>query len=603
MKYFCAQCQKAHAVSDIAADLREISRQDITNSISSIFQGSDGVNNLGLYSLSNNLQRFVNAGPLQLIFKKSDIPNYLINARREGQVLSGNFRLTLEWLLNCYRDSETQQDELDGSVPNLDPIIQAYGDRPVYDREIKFFFYTIDGEEVLNYMTAADNDPFTDENGVMLGYLRTCPHCGYHISRAVGRAEEIVVALAGSPRAGKTSCLTAIASSLISGRYRRYGFQMDAFEFDQAWDYMRKEIEWFDRGYAVTKTPVDQQAVPSYSFLVKYFDQKRVLTFVDMPGEFWQSGSGLTREFFIQYAGLYRNIDCVWFFISKLMAYDVDLGDGLQDWQRELMSFSAEDGSIIRMGSAANLSGNFGALKEFLNSYGIPVPPIAVILSKAEMELGQADLTLTEQYGLFPASNKDSVADENQRDIEKLMVVRGNTRALKESEYFRTSEQVREFFRFQNPGICNAVEQHCPRRSYISMAAYGHPAAERSESVVRFADTQPERVFEAVPATPYHEMMPLIWTLSIMGVINVEHPCVYRWRAGLFGRWETEKSEELLAFRYKSFLAKKQDEKLRRAEEDLAAKCRDIGCNLLMCREGKDGRLSYSVTTIEHKRE
>lgn len=607
MKYFCAQCQARHPVTDIAADLRVISQQEITSAIDSLLeQDTEAGNHMERFALYNDLTRFINTnaqGGRALVFKSTEIPKYLENQHRQGKVLSGTFRLTISWLLSEYRKSETvQANQSAGVTEYIDSVDEELGDRPVYEKGIRFFFDTIDGEDVLNYMTDTSNDPFTDDDRIMRGYLRACPHCGYHISRAVGKAEEIVVALAGSPRAGKTSCLTAIASALVSNRYRDYGFTMEPFQFDQSWEDIKKEIEWYDRGYAVTKTPLDLQAVPSYSFLVRFFNQKRVLTFVDMPGEFWQSGSGLTREFFIHYVELYRNIDCVWFFISKLMAYDVDLGDGEQDWQREMMSNSAEDGSLIRQGSAANLNANFAALKDFFDSYGVRMPPIAVILSKMELDLGQNDRELTRNFGVFPVSDgaplSNSLGSENLADIEKVMRETGQkVRALNENTFFIFANQVRNFLREVNLGVCYAVEQNCPRRSYIAMAAYGHPAAKRNNA------SGSERVQTATKATPYHEMFPLIWTLAIMGVIDVVHPCIYSWRAGLFGHMETQNCDEIVnGFRCRTSNGEGKEGKQSVAQEDRAMKLRDIGRNLLMTREKGNGEIKFSVTRIEHKK-
>ena len=611
MKYFCAQCQARHPVTDIAADLRVISQQEIASAIDNLLEQDNEVgNHMERFALFNDLTRFINTnaqGGRSLVFKSTEIPEYLINPRRQGKVLSGTFHLTLGWILSEYRKSESvQENQTTGVTEYIDNIIEEFGVRPVYDKEIHFFFDTIDGEDVLNYMTDASNDPFTDENNIMRGYLRACPHCGYHISRAVGKAEEIVVALAGSPRAGKTSCLTAIASSLASSRYRDYGFSMEPFQFDRSWEDIRKEIEWFDRGYAVTKTPLDLQAVPSYSFLIKYFDQKRVLTFVDMPGEFWQSGNGLTREFFVHYVELYRNIDCVWFFISKLMAYDVDLGNGELEWQRELMNSSAEDGNLIRQGSAANLNANFAALKDFFDSYDVRMPPVAVILSKMEMDLGQTDRDLTQKYGVFPMSDgallTNGVGSENLNDLEKVMCRIGQKdRALSEQDYFIFANQVRKFLREVNMGVCHAIEQNCPRRSYIAMAAYGHPAAERPDLSVSAYDSV--KVQSAIKATPFHEVFPLIWTLAIMGVIDVVHPCVYSWKAGLFGHKETENCDEQISgFRCKTPNKAGREDKRGSANEDRMIILRDVGRNLLMTREKPNGELEYTVTTIQHKK-
>lgn len=615
MNYFCAQCQKRHPIHDIAADLREISRDEIIERVDSIFSiDSDKGNYIARLSLSNNLKRFVNDESLSgsfFLFKSNQISSFLQDAKRVGMVISGRLYLTLEWLIEKYKESGAySEDRENGLEFDLNELSQSEKAMPVFDKKIKFYFKEIEKDEVFDWMEDESGDPFSDENSVMRGYWRACPHCGYRVPRAVGRAEEIVVALAGSPRSGKSSCLVSIASALAANRYADFGLSMENLNDDFMWEELKKEIEWFDKGYAVTKTPPDLKAVPSYSLLVKCFNRKRVLTFVDMPGEFWQTDHGLSPEFFKKYAGIYCNIDCIWFFVSKMTAYSIDLGDGKEAWQQDLILKSSEKGDIIKKSNASNLSANLSSLKERLSAYGLEIPPIAVIISKAEMEISKDDIKNAEDFGLFPAKSNALLTEDivavNLQEIGRLIkpkAGRQKEKIFNELEYFFMANQIREFFRTVNPGFCNAVEENCPFRTYISMSAYGHPAATRSRQERSFgidASNEGENV-KPLPPAPYHEMMPLIWSLAIMGAIEIEHRCIWRWSNFIHQQQSVEGIVNLDEFRYTQLKNKQASAKQKPAEEDRMLANQAVANNLLMRHAGKE-ELLFSRTVFLHKR-
>lgn len=615
MNYFCAQCQKRHPVRDIAADLREISRDEITEQLGMLFDvDSDQESYYERLALSNNLKRFVNTESLSgkyFLFKSYEIGNYLQNMQRNGMVLSGRLYLTLGWLIEKYKESGAYQaDQESSTMLNPDELSAREKNTSIFDKEIKFYFEQVENEEIFNYMTDEHDDPFTDDIKVMRGFQRTCPHCGYHVSRAVGRAEEIVIALAGSPRSGKSSCLVSIASALAAGRYASLGLSLESLNHDTTWEDLKAEIEWFDKGYRVEKTPVTLRTVPSYSLLVQYAKRKRVLTFVDMPGEFWQTGGGLSPEFFKQYAGIYCNIDCIWFFVSKMTAYSIDLGDGSEEWQRDLILKSSEDGSTIKNSNASNLNANLCSLREHLSAYNLQIPPVAVILSKAEMELSGDDVQNCETYGLFPVKDNALITDDivahNMQEMCMLIkpkAGRPQDRIFNELDYFYRANQIREFFRKVNPAFSSAIENNCPFRTYISMSAYGHPAGMREEQkdTFRAKGINIEEVENILSPTPYHEMLPIIWTMAIMGAAEIELRCAWRWRT-FTGRYETsEGSLNLDAFRYRQLLGKAPAVKPGSPEEDKWIAKKSVGENLLMS-QAKDNTLQFTTTTFMHKR-
>lgn len=600
MNYFCAQCQRRHPIHDLAADLRDISREEIAEQLDKIFYTPAGQEeNDKRNALSNNLKKFVRdeeRSGKYFLFKSDEISKYLQKMRRDGYLVTGHLCLTLEWLLDKYEESGAYEADRNASqMPDFDELSLLEKQKPVFDQEINFYFDKIGNEEVLNYMTDDRGDPFTypkdgpNEKKVMRGFLRACPHCGYHVPRAVGRADEIVVALAGSPRAGKSSCLVAIASALASGRYGDFGLSMEIFNNDKSWEELKKEIDSFNEGYAVEKTPVDLKTVPSYSLLVRCGRKRRVLTFVDMPGEFWQTGGGLSTDFYTQYAGIYRNIDCIWFFISKMTAYSLKSGAISKDLIRQ----SSEREEIIQNANADNLRANLSSLREHLSASGQRIPPVAVILSKVEMELGAGDVVHTGRYELFPVENgalitTNEITAKNKEEMNKILkrnAGREDDRVFNEEEYFKRANGVREFFRAQNPGFCKAVEENCPFRTYISMSAYGHPAGIRGEE--RKAEFKSLGISveenDVHQPTPYHEMFPLIWTMAIMGAAKIEHSYVVR-RRDFWGRnTDTPRLVVLEAFRYRrpngNAAAGNQGQ-----IEQLAAK--NVAQNLLMTNPG-----------------
>lgn len=623
MNYFCASCQCKHPVSYIAADLRDIARPDIDERIGEILVENAFEQGIGddILEFAGDLRKFVNTEAKSrkiFLFWPEEVSRHMVGSRMNGMVLQGRFMLDMNWLLGAYDTSgafaERFAENYGKNVPIdrgiLSNISARFGTMPVFDRKLQFYFDYVGDDMVLDHFVDENGEPFYDEKRrLMLGYQRACPVCGRHVSRAVGHGEEVVVALAGSPRAGKSSCLTSVASALSSGHYARFGLSVVPYDHDPSWELLKKEIEWYDRGYAVEKTPTDQRSVPSYSMLVKYYDQRRVLTFVDMPGEFWQSGTGLSAEFFNQYAGLFRNIDCIWFFVSKMTAYFIDLGDGREEWQRRLIEQSAEDTKIIRESSAANLAANLGMLRDHLRAQQSRIPPIAVILTKMEMTLGVDDQRHSTNYGLFPISG--GVAGVNQNEMNKVLKPRPGSsgkgkRVLDEREWFIRANKIRNFFREINPGILSAVEENCPYRCYISMAAYGHPAKPRpktrgengeSDEMERWELQSGMELAEPIPPTPYHEVFPLIWTLTIMGAVEVEHKCIWNWRS-LLGAGKME--EDYLILDRVRFGDVPTGSKYY--ELDKRSATQDVLSNLFMDSASAGSDLKLKISTFKHKR-
>ncbi len=403
MTFFCAKCQKRHDVHEISADMWSIckTKDDQGNSllresfkdrfIELLNSPAVGSNKTDLQSLFNNMLAFLNS-PEPLI---SEVNGWHREARinaffalnqntyksalgttETGSIVSGTYKIRLGVLLNLYArwDQAT-------NVDAISLIPKEWYSEVMHEQELKAYF---GANGVLDKVTDLNNVPFP-EGDTMHGFTHICPHCGHELSRAAGAAEEIVVALAGAPRAGKTACMIAMLSAIQNGACP--GVHIVPVAHDHKWDNLQIEIDYYNRGMKVQKTPDKLTEVPAHSILIQVNDDaktQRVLTIVDMPGEFWQGTSGLTPEFFREYSGIYENIDCIWFVISKAtvsLSHTASIPTYVIE---DLTKNVSEEADIIRLSAPQNLSINLGMLGNQLQK---PMPPIIVIVSKPDYSI------------------------------------------------------------------------------------------------------------------------------------------------------------------------------------------------------------------------
>ena len=594
MTFFCAKCQKRHDVKDISADLWEICKEDIVSGLETLtdrmkgesFAADQDAEN-AISDLRDNLTVFIREGAsaeeceLKEKFKSLFALNpgnaaRLRGARREENTIFGTYCVSLDELFQLYTYySPKKINEMIIEIIGIVP--KEWFDKPVCEKEIKV---CLDANGAVDKVTDNNNIPFA-RGTKMLGFQRICPHCGRTLSRAVGRAEEIVVALAGSPRAGKSSCMVAMASSLIG--QNNLGIRVVPLPHDDAWESMEEEIELYQKCRKVTKTPDVQKEVPSHSMLLEINDRvqtKRVLTIVDMPGEFWQVGEGLTADFFKQYSGLYENIDCIWFVTSKAT---VRLSQNqIPDHVRKnLNDQTSEDADVIFKANPSNLEKNFGTLKSHLDARGKPMPPTLVVLSKPDFMVSDIDEQITIDHCLFP-QNED-VVSRNAEELSKL--VRHDTSRLygvNEIFLYRHSKDVREYIQDSNPQFLRAIENNCEDRFYAAVSAYGQPAVDNEMDYRR--------------PTPYHELYPLLWTLAITGGTKVYHKCSWL-TTGVFGNIkDTQDTEEGVLFPHSQTEKIIASAKSRQKADDLGIVYNDLKSNLFM--HGDE----YAKTIIRHKR-
>lgn len=595
MEFFCAKCKKKHDASLIGFNFWEVCAEEAAKNVAIILADED-------VEWAESLEKFcrdAEASKKAFIFSGVDIPPMLYDRTVSETVVSGIFTLNLRWLCEKYEERFGKTIELDNTLL----------DEPVFSRYIKVSYEMVEGQHVLSCIMDERDDPFTNQAGTMLGFVRCCPE-GHTLSQSVGKAKEFVIGLAGSPRAGKTTCITAISRALRDGIYQQsFGLSMDVFMGDAQWKKLEEEIAKYRKGHAVEKTPLDNDNL-AYSILVRIGNARRVLTFVDMPGEFFarEDGSGFDKRWFTDYEGIYRNLDCIWLFVSKWTAYNITSLS--EEKERELHKQTAEKTEQIIYGDAAHLNTKLRRISEAMRESGKKMPPIAVMLTKGDVDFGQADVSRVEKYNLFPVvdgclASPDSVSGANEEELEKVLgFSREHKRfILDEYEFWERASRVRKFFCDVNAGaFCAAIEDNCPRRTYISMAAYGHPAVNPEGN----ADG------EAIPPTPYHEMYPLLWTFAILGALPVEHPC--EWYKENWLKKMVVDSKETVCFAFSEAKLDHMNYELKAARADGGRKGKqilknfnndlyqaicDVASNLFLDEKGKE---RFVVTRFNHKK-
>lgn len=656
MKYFCAECKTKHDTSDIAADMWSICANEIICAIerirdnmqveqldplnaqipivkafndafhnNSFIDPGDGTDVQAVIATTHDeLLRFLREpqliGHKKMALSASKIRDRLVNSSLEGSVISGTYSLSLRELFKIFGDYLEATIAVNSEVAKscekyMEIVPSDLLDYKVYDKQLRFSLLPAEGgnnEQYLDRVTGTDNDPRclgaleirnAEVRSDKVGFIRVCPHCGKRLSRAAGTAPEIVIALAGSPRAGKTSCMTAIASALRDKKYTQHGIWGAAIDNDPVWDALLNEIEFYKNGYAVTKTPIEQDSAPAYSLPINITNRRRVLTFVDMPGEFWADQNGaIDANFFRQYQGIYSNIDCIWFFISKFTVLRTELRqnsnapDTLNKTRAQLAENTADDAELIAKANHNNIEASFSKIRDGLRAMGKELPPVAVIVTKPDVCENDADErdTCSDRYDLFPVGGEDGnhVCRKNAEWVDKVLRQKNGNPVLVEKEYFLNSIHTRSYIKDKSFNLYNAIQNACPLKTYMSIAAYGIPAKKRDDLSKKPADLSFHR-----PPNPYKEIFPLLWTLSICGCIKVRHVGTWQtyWLGKHIGRSlglnrKTEQSTTDICFDYREE-AKDSDNKVFK---------KDIAENLLLT--GRDALDKYSTSIIHHAR-
>ena len=579
MTFFCAKCQKRHDVRDISADMWSICKSGLREQVKLRLEklikspGDHSEHKDDLNNLYNDLLGFIGQPFPEIESVDGKHPDARVNAffglnannlrqladyHREGNIVSGTYSVRLGTLLNLYMRWDMANYSGEVSL-----VPKEWYSESMYEQELKAYFSE---NGVLDKVTDMENVPFS-QDGQMLGFTHICPHCGYVLSRASGAAEEIVVALAGAPRAGKTACMVSMLSSLLNGACP--GIRVVPMAHDDKWNDLNAEIEYFNKGMKVEKTPEKIEEVPAHSILVQLNDRnrsRRVLTIVDMPGEFWQGSFGLTEDFFRKYAGIYENIDCIWFMISKSTIY-LSQVSSIPDYITDnLARYVSEDIGIIKESGPSQLSANLSMLKDQLQK---PMPPIMVIVTKPDYSIFDLEDGKESVFKLFPEEAMDVSSCNAEALLAVLKADSQRLHGLNQYPLCEHAANVRAFIQETCPAFLSAIEDNCADRLYTTVSPYGHPALERDDFAV------------AVP-TPYHELYPFLWTLAIQGGLQIHQDCKWIKRNFLNKVVSEEHTREQLFYRYTNRKLIPGSNKERQAVEDRNLVYAAISNNLLM---------------------
>lgn len=560
-----------------------------------------------------------------LHFSKTQLLPRLVDKVCTEDAATGTLQLDFQWLLDAYSSSGAEaEDDNKASEDKLCPLSAFTPEQKrtvLFSMDMDFSFVTPAGTKasVCSQISPGRTDKKNRYTGI--SNKRVCPHCGKYVSTAVGMAPELVVALAGSPRSGKTSCITAIINGLKNDHYSGLGISMIIPSNDPRWKVMDSEITKFSKGLIVTKTPQEIEEVPSYSYLIQLGDNStRVLTFVDMPGEFWNNGSdeddqnsalapkdstlevGLSEKFYEKYAGLYQNIDCIWLFISKLAVHQVDLSkdsmgnDAYKNNQDRLIKQTSDSSDTILGSSPAYIRPILRDLNKHLTSHSQGMPPVAVILTKSEVMLDEKnpmEAGMIQNYNLYPSDGervlRNNIHAYNVMEMRNVVGRRQDdgSRYLLEKAFYDRNQLVRSYIHANHHSLLNAIEDNCPSRFYIAMAAYGHPAYKEEDQ------------HKATPPTPYHEVYPLLWTLSITRNYTIQHNCKYFTQNFMSKLLNLGNSSSVTAIHYTNFhySAKPIEKKFASEEQkDYNAILASIRSNLLM----NPDMHTYTSTHLDH---
>lgn len=540
MEFFCPKCQKKHPVSAITADLLSICKSDIRENLNGLI--SEGNLEPQAVIQVNNLSKVISGitDSTFLAYSREELPNLLSGFAPEGDGFSGELYFTIKDLRQ--RLSEKMPTAADGIAWNhIENLMKV----PVFRREMTFQ-YTVSPDSEFVFTSCQDHGDYFDDGRTLLGYRRICSVCGTVLHQSTGLAQELVIVLAGSPRAGKTSCITAVVNALSEATAFHNGLSMIRYNYDEPVRWLFNETEEnYKKGKKVLKTETNQEEASAYSLHLRLGAQDAgkkekstecILTFVDMPGEFWQTnGNGLTESFFKQYQGIFRNTDCIWLFLSKASAMGVDL-----EKNPELAKNTSDDTETVKNSSPELLQANFTALIEHVyQGGGKKVPPIAMILTKTDADVmkdnPELDRDLKREFGLFPVNqmiyqqNADETTKLFDKKTEKSLPML-DLRAI-----YDQGQAVRQFFSKRAVRYQAAIEGCFQDRYYAAMSAYGHPAVERDDPASN-------------PPTPFHELHPLIWTLGAFGILGIRHDFDVIER-GFFGN-EKGKRRESRYFRF-----------------------------------------------------
>ena len=206
-------------------------------------------------------------------------------------------------------------------TPGSTPSAFLTEDFPGHDEVMYRGTFTLEYHHVRGIFVPKKLRLHGDQNNRISSSMRRCA-CGRPLSHYTGTAEEIVVAMQGSSRAGKTTAMIALEYHLnntIIGSNSAINIEskLQALDpEDEALIWVARQHRNYGNGHAVVKTQTETKTEHLlYSFRLNLNGSPYVLTIVDMAGEIFDEGETLSDKWQDEYRAIYSICDAVWTFI------------------------------------------------------------------------------------------------------------------------------------------------------------------------------------------------------------------------------------------------------------------------------------------------
>lgn len=443
-----------------------------------------------------------------------DITDCLVMPYHEGNVLCGTYTLTTGWLKqNCDR-FRLDADNISG-LPD---------DMILLERELGFYHSMVDGHRFPEKIRDWDSQ-------VVISNERRCARCGQLLSPDTGRARELRILLQGSSRAGKTSCIIAILSKLLEKQFEESeGFRAeltlqkktDENAASRYHEWLWQEICYYRQNIKVEKTDTVREKPIIYSLLVKVDRKEMVLTFVDMPGEYFDEADEKQQKekserLLKLYAPIYELCDSVW----TCLRYETVVSRELTDEQwAKLANNTGLSMEIASHTEYAKYRIRFRELTQEFQNRGYKAPKHAVILTMTDGIVSVYDHTDQELQNM--RDNHIIPAEEDSEKAPELITCEGRDRHMvfQERACYTLCHRISTYIRNKNKGLYTLFQSFSPQTKYFAMAAYGHPALPRPADAAKRLKTgqKPE---------PFQIDLPLLWTMAVTDHLPIQYEVNY----------------------------------------------------------------------------
>lgn len=216
----------------------------------------------------------------------------------------------------------TRQDiDIHDHADNIRELVELCSDRISADEN-----EVIAEFQVKVYMVEDDQgNPFPKklsviyEDGEQVNIIHNvCPHCGKTFHSSVGLYKEFIICMAGSARVGKTAYLAALMDAIEQhgGSFATHVYANSNPDYRFFYDNI---LTPYKRNQKIPKTAFEGsgETIPLFSATIQILDRTYIFTFIDMPGEAFDSeetNSG--AKFIINDRKIVQHAQMIWFCID-----------------------------------------------------------------------------------------------------------------------------------------------------------------------------------------------------------------------------------------------------------------------------------------------